>query len=293
MISRMRAYRVAIAVLVALALPTSAGAASIVFEGAGADAASIQPAVEAFRAALGNPNNGDAPGPLFTGRREINWDGGGQATATTQSFSPFNGFVNNRGAFFTNTGFPFPEINQFEQATPFGLAALHHDPTLANLKTFSDPRLFAQKEPRLINVDFFVPGTNAGLAPDALPSGVPATVKGFGAVFSNVASPGDASLGFLNATGSSLVPPALGDPFGRLSVSPFAGGLSFLGVISLDDSIFNVEIISGSFGGNFVAMDDFLFSEPTAVVPEPATLLLFGSTMAGLGLARWRRRRQN
>ena len=27
-------------------------------------------------------------------------------------------------------------------------------------------------------------------------------------------------------------------------------------------------------------------------VPEPITLLLFGSTMAGLGLARWRRRRQ-
>jgi PEP-CTERM motif len=39
-------------------------------------------------------------------------------------------------------------------------------------------------------------------------------------------------------------------------------------------------------------MDDFLYSEP-AVVPEPTTLLLLGTTMAGLGLtARWRRRRQ-
>jgi hypothetical protein len=28
-------------------------------------------------------------------------------------------------------------------------------------------------------------------------------------------------------------------------------------------------------------------------VPEPTTLLLFGTTMAGLGLARWRQRRRN
>jgi hypothetical protein len=35
-------------------------------------------------------------------------------------------------------------------------------------------------------------------------------------------------------------------------------------------------------------------SSTPAVAPEPGTLLLFGTTMAGLGLtARWRRRRQN
>jgi hypothetical protein len=41
-------------------------------------------------------------------------------------------------------------------------------------------------------------------------------------------------------------------------------------------------------GENFTRAE-FLFLEPT---PEPATLLLFGTTAAGLGLARWRQRRR-
>ena len=38
--------------------------------------------VDAFRLALGDPNNGNAPGPLPSGRREINWDGGGDSPPT-------------------------------------------------------------------------------------------------------------------------------------------------------------------------------------------------------------------
>jgi len=53
MISRIRAYCVAITVLVMAGLPVSAGAIS--FEAAGPDAASIQATVDAFRAALGDP----------------------------------------------------------------------------------------------------------------------------------------------------------------------------------------------------------------------------------------------
>src|SRR6478672_11098800 len=48
-----------------------------VFQGAGPNPASIQSAVDQFRAALGGINNANAPGPLAGGRREINWDGGG------------------------------------------------------------------------------------------------------------------------------------------------------------------------------------------------------------------------
>src|SRR4026208_89514 len=61
--------------------------APTVFQAAGPNSASIQSTVDAFRAALGNINNGNAPGPLASGRREINWDGGG-ANTTTDPVTP-------------------------------------------------------------------------------------------------------------------------------------------------------------------------------------------------------------
>jgi hypothetical protein len=276
MIARTRVYCVAIVVLVALALPMSAEAVPIVFQGAGDDAASIQGTVDAFRAALGDPNNGNAPGPLFTGRREINWDGGGQAT--TLSPTPFNGFQNIRGALFTTSG------TGFVQAPPSGLATTFNNAMYSAFRTFSDPRLFTPIASTLTNVAFFVPGTNGG---------VPATVTGFGAVFSDVESTANASLSFVNAGGASL---------GSFFAPTANHGLSFLGVIFPDELVAQVQIISGnvplgrseSGAIDIVVMDDFLYKEPAAVVPEPTTLLLFGTTMAGIGLtARWRRRRQS
>ena len=46
--------------------------------GGNTNPASIQSTVDVFRAALGNPNNGNTLMPLGSGRREINWDGGGE-----------------------------------------------------------------------------------------------------------------------------------------------------------------------------------------------------------------------
>ena len=67
------------ALLLAL-LPPAAFAGPIVFEASGSDASAIQATVDAFRFALGSPNNGNNSGPLASGRREINWDGGGATT---------------------------------------------------------------------------------------------------------------------------------------------------------------------------------------------------------------------
>ena len=64
-------------VVASLVVPGSVFAFSTFSVGGNASTASIQATVDAFRAALGNPNNGNAAGPLASGRREINWDGGG------------------------------------------------------------------------------------------------------------------------------------------------------------------------------------------------------------------------
>lgn len=62
---------VAVSIAVLLLAPTQTLAAT--FVDAGADAAAIADTVEAFRAALGEPDNGNALGPIAEGRREINW----------------------------------------------------------------------------------------------------------------------------------------------------------------------------------------------------------------------------
>jgi hypothetical protein len=80
-----------------------------VFQAAGPAAdptqeAVIQGVVDAFRAALGEPNNGNAAGPRAVGRREINWDGGGNNDTTDTPVTPFNVFLNTRVGQFTTRG---------------------------------------------------------------------------------------------------------------------------------------------------------------------------------------------
>ena len=97
-----------IALLVgSLVLPMPAGAVGVLFSDSGTDAASIQDGVGAFRTALGNPNNLNNPGPLATGRREINWDGGGGVNTNAVAGTSFNGFLDTRGAQFTTPGTGF------------------------------------------------------------------------------------------------------------------------------------------------------------------------------------------
>src|SRR5262245_12686795 len=88
-----------------LMLPEAASALPTVFQSSGANAAALQAGVDAFRAALGNPNNANNAGPLFSGRREINWDGGGPPVIDgTAPATPFTVFQNTRGATFTTPG---------------------------------------------------------------------------------------------------------------------------------------------------------------------------------------------
>lgn len=244
--------------------------APTVFQAAGPDAASIQSSVDAFRAALGNPNNGNAPGPLATGRREINWDGGGGVDATTAPVTPFNTFLNTRGAQFTTPGIGL------SQAPPSGgpqggLAVLFDNPSYGLIfKTFSPLRLFTPVGSNVTDSLFFLPGSNGSTQ---------ATVNGFGAIFTDVDQPDGSGPGekqgnrrastlieFFGVNGellfSSHVPAAPGD-----------GNLSFFAVKFNDARIASVRITAGNVApgpnddgkNDVVMMDDFIYGEPQAL----------------------------
>jgi hypothetical protein len=259
--SVLKAVAVGLAAVV-LAVPTGAPAFTV-FSDSGANAAAITDTVDAFRAALGNPNNANNAGPLATGRREINWDGGGPPVIDgTAPVTPFTVFQNTRGATFTTPG-----TGLTQAAVTGGLLSLDLiNPQYAALfAPFSPNRLFAPIGSNITDGSFSIPGTGGT---------VPAGVRGFGVVFSDVDLAGT-SLAFTTTTGATS----------QLPVATFLGNqtFSFLGAF-LDPAeglITSVRIITGttalgpseSSTVDLVVMDDFLYGEPQQV-PQPASLLL-------------------
>ncbi len=247
---------------------------------------SIQSAVDQFRNTLGNPNNGNSPGPLDSGRREINWDGGGATTASPGG-TPFTVFFNSRGAGITTPGTGFLQ-------TPI------NDPLLTGINTtyattfstFSPVRIFTPVGSNITDVTFIVPGTSPS---NSFGTGTPATVSGFGAVFTDVDLADTSKLEFFNINNSLLF---------SQSVTPGTvsdGSLSFLGATAnAGEAISLVRITAGTTalgpnddpagGVDVAALDDFFYSEPRAV-PEPSALIMGGmAALVGLGYS-WRRRR--
>jgi hypothetical protein len=266
-------------VVVSLALPGGALGFSVFSASGTDDPDSIQPTVAAFQAALGDPNNGNDPGPLAGGRREINWDGGGNNPATAvNALQPFNVFLNTRGAQFTTPG-----AGGFVQAPPGpvmggdgGFELVFGNPTLGEtFGVFSELRLFSPIGSNITDGLFFIPGT-AGAQP--------AVVSGFGAIFTDVDRADSTSIEFFDINNNLLFGGSQLVPQGSVPDKSF----SFLGAIGdAGEQIFRVRITSGntpiaaSFAGevDIVAMDDFLFSEPQGV-PESGA----GIGLIGLGL---------
>ena len=237
----------------------------VIFQAAGPTAASIQGTVDAYRAALGDPNNGNLPGPLPTGRREINWDGGG-SDATTPPVTPFNVFLNIRGGQFTTPG------TGLSQAPPSGgpqggLAVLFNNPTYATIfSAFSPLRLLTPVGSNITEALFFIPGTNGG---------EPAVVSGFGAVFTGIDRQRGNRTGLKRSHRASTLLEYFGADGAPLfssivPASPEDGSLSFFGVVFDDARIARVRITTGNIapGPNndqkhdIVMMDDFLYGEP-------------------------------
>ena len=253
-----------------------------IFTDSGVNAASITDTVNDFRAALGNPNNANNPGPLPSGRREINWDGGGPPVIDgTAPVTPFTTFQNTRGATFTTPGTGLTQA----AATGGQLSLDQINPTYATLfAAFSPNRLFAPIGSNITDGAFFIPGTGGT---------TPAGVIGFGAVFSDV-----------NLAGTSIAFATTAGGIGSFDVPTFPGDqtFSFLGILlgPGEGLITGVRIVTGTtaLGPNesasvdLVVMDDFLYAEPRATTPLPAALPLFATGLGALGLIGWWRKRK-
>ncbi len=288
------------ALLACISMP--AGAAPTVFSSVGADAASIQASVDAFRAALG-ANNGlgacaSADCLAGLGRREINWDAVPDSASSPNAFS---------GSFFNQaTGAPAGRVRgaRFTTSGSFAVSAdgdSDNDGNLGPLATefgnlnsqsadqfaaFSAERIFGLIGTNTMDVLFDVAGS----------PGTAATVRGFGVVFTDVELTDSTKLDFFDAQNNLLrteFAPAF--PFvGSDSV----GSFSFVGVMFDAALVARVHITSGDYDAAFVrqfntsndavAMDDFIYGEPT-VVPLPPAALLLGSSLLGLALTRRKR----
>ena len=237
-------------------------AAPVVRTASGANAAAIQATVDQFRNDLG-PLNPNVAMTFPTGRREINWDGVPDALSAPNNL-PANFFnVNSpRGAVFTSScsNSQFRVSSTAASGNPVRFGEI--DPSYTNLfTTFSPQRLFTvipvfPASCNILTINFFAAGTTT-----------PATVSGFGVVFTDVDTTGTARFNCFNAAGGLL-------GGGVFNATAAPSGLSFIGVsFDAGERIAQCQITSGTLGfapGHFdgllgndiVAMDDFIYGEP-------------------------------
>jgi hypothetical protein len=242
--------------------------APLVFQAAGPSADSIQSTVDAFRDALGDPNGNNPPPLDRSGRREINWDGGNpNVLDTTTPVTPFNTFLNNRGSQFTTPGIGLSQAPA-SGGPQGGLEALFNNPTYGTIfSTFSQSRLFTPVGSNITEALFFLPGTNGA---------EPATVRGFGAVFTDVDQPDGSGPGKKKGNRGASTLMEYFDADGKLLFSSFVpaspgdGSLSFFGIVFDDALIAGVRITTGNVApgpdddgkNDIVMMDDFIYGEP-------------------------------
>ena len=236
--------------LLSMARAGSAAPAIVEREATGSNSFAIEGSMDEFRDDLGGTNNG--VGNSFPdGRREINWDGVPDNLAAPNDMPAdlFRG----RGAVFSTPigGFQVSAdlSNPTNTVRSFGNFAGEF---VDEFDAFSPERLFAAPESPVTEVRFFLPGTTT-----------PATVDGFGAVFTDVDRADSSTIEYLSTDGKVFfeqrVPATVGDQT-----------FSFAGATFDTARIARVRITSGEepldefAGGNedFVAMDDFILGEP-------------------------------
>ena len=253
------------ALLPLTANPAAAGTAAAAetftkVEGAAADAAGLQPTVDLYRTLLGDPNNGSTPGSQPAGRREINWDGTPDAQSAPNQLPRdfFNTTVPRGAVFSSGAGSKFQVSADSDNPTHTPVRFGNLNAQYPNIfGTFSPQRLFTPLGTNQMSIRFFSPGTTT-----------PATVKGFGAVFTDVDKANTTKIELYDQWGTRLWWHAV--PKGPTA----SKSLSFLGVKTSAD-VYEVRITTGNAAlsstntdtsaRDVVVMDDFLYGEPTAL----------------------------
>jgi hypothetical protein len=219
----------------------------------------VTTAVDTFRDLLGSPNNGGTPGSQPSGRREINWDGVPD-DLSAPNFMPPDFFNDSaapraRGAFFDTPGDGVQVSADSDNPPGAAVRFGNINPSYTGaFETFSAERLFSPIGSNVVDMTFFVPGTDT-----------PAVVTGFGAVYTDVDLE-DSSFEFFDESGESL---------GRFEVPVASGALSFLGVVFPEPIVARVRIAYGTIalgpdeadGVDVAVMDDFFYGEPRAIEP--------------------------
>jgi hypothetical protein len=277
----MRKSVITMLLIVMVVIPATA--ALVTTAGADGTATTAVAARDTFRGILGGGIVPGAAGSFGGVRREINWDAVPDAFSAPNSL-PANFFNSNspRGAVFATPGSAV-QVSANAGAAPVEFETI--DPSYSGtFGVFTPQKLFTPIGSNVVDVVFFAAGTST-----------PASVSGFGAIFTDVDLTNTTSIEYFDLNNNSLgvffVPSAPGDGlFSFLGVSGDAG--EKIGRVRITNG--NVALGAGVLDQNgatndLVVMDDFLYSEPSAV-PEPTTLMLSGLGIALLGVLRERPR---
>lgn len=214
----------------------------------------ITPKLDQFRNLLGAELN-TTPGQV-SGRREINWDAVPDIYATQKLPSDFFNQVAPGSPASQQRGFIYSA--DADGRVSGNLFAGLDASNATEFSSFTGSKTFSALDDNLWNVDFEVPG-----------QADPASVRGFGAVFSDVDVAGATTMEFFSG-GRSL---------GTFAVPvKTTGTFSFLGVYFPNEKVTRVTIKQGeavvgngvkdlTSGGNkdLVILDDVLYDEPRAI----------------------------
>ncbi len=231
--------------------------AAYFFEDAALSAAGLNSVVELFKAKLAGPLLDSANATAAaSGYRDVGFDG-----IPSGSINPFAGnyFTQSvsRGLLLSTPGTGF-QVSQSSGSTQrFG----NIDPSYTSLfSTYSATQLLTPLGSRITNVTFTDPQNPQNIGN--------ATVKGFGAIFSDVDVAGSTTFeafGIVGGVETSLT--------GVRNVIPLNNGLSFIGVVfSEGERITRVQLTSGNTalatgqletgGVDLVVLDNMLYSQP-------------------------------